>query len=139
VPLLIRPFEPNVGLVLSVIVSDPFSFRRDEESPRSESVTMLIDSGASDSSIAGAVADRLSLPVLGLHTVSGFGARGATLQYLADMMLRLDGDYELSDWKLLRFDSQYDKIQGILGRDILERARFVLDGPNRQFTLEIPV
>jgi len=49
----------------------------------------------------------------------------------------MDTGYELSDWTLLRFDADYDRIQGILGRDILERAHFILDGPNRQFTLEI--
>jgi hypothetical protein len=138
VPRLTGHYDPGIEPVISVTVSDPFNSRRDEEPSRSETVVMLIDTGASDSSIAGAVADRLGLPVLGLHTVSGFGASGAALQYLADLVLRLDKDHELSDWKLLRFDSDYDKIQGILGRDILARARFVLDGPSRQFTLEIP-
>lgn len=137
-PQLTRPYDPNVGPVVSVVVSDPFSSRRDDESPRSESVTMLIDTGASDSFIAGAVADRLALPVLGLHSVRGFAAKSAAYQYLTDLVVRLDSDCELAGWKLLRFDTDYDRIQGVLGRDVLERARFVLDGPARRFTLEIP-
>lgn len=97
---------------------------------------MLIDSGASDSSIWGAVADRLALPILGLHNVSGLGTKGPAHQYLADIELWLDDCYSLLDWKILRFDSDYDQIQGILGRDILGRGKFILDGPKRQFTLE---
>ena len=97
---------------------------------------MLVDSGASDSSISGAIADRLALPVLGFHNVSGFGASGVAYQYFADIELWLDVRYEFSDWKLLRFESDYNKIQGILGRDILCLGKFILDGPNGQFTLE---
>ena len=98
---------------------------------------MLVDSGASDSSIRGDVADRLGLRVLGLFSVTGFANRASTIQHLADIELWLgDVSYPLSGWKLMRFESDYDKIDGILGRDILERGRFVLDGPAHQFTLE---
>lgn len=135
-PRLTCPYDPDVGPEISVTVSDPLGYRSEDDSPKSEKVIMLLDSGASDSSISEAVAARLSLPVLGLHRVSGFGASADTYQYLADLELWLDVGHELSDRKLLQFSSDHNRIQGILGRDILGLAKFYLDGQNREFTIE---
>jgi hypothetical protein len=61
-----------------------------------------------------------------------------SLQHSADLEIHLDFDEvkEFVDWKLFRFRPDYDKIDGVIGRDILNLAKFTLDGPRRQFTLE---
>jgi len=137
VPQATRRYDPRIGPVISVAISDPFSDRPDDEFPRSEKVTMLIDTGASDSSISGVIADHLSLPVLGLHDVSGFGSNNMTYQYLFDLELLLDSSHQLADWKLLRFDTDYNKIQGILGRDFLALGMFSIDGQQQEFSISI--
>jgi hypothetical protein len=116
---LTRPFDPNVGPVLSVIVYDPVSRRLEFEPVRSQRVNMLIDTGASDSSVAGHAMDRLGLPVYGLHEIHAWAQERASYQHLADIELELDVPYELRDWRLFRFETRYRAIQGIIGRDIL--------------------
>ena len=135
-PRLTRLFDIAIGPIVEVLVTDSDRDRQEYDSPRSETVSMLVDSGASDSWLKQEVVDRLGLYPLGLHPVSGFGKTEPTLQYLADIELRLDSPYLLPDWKLFRFEAHYDKIDGILGRDVLDRGIFTIDGPNRQFTLE---
>jgi hypothetical protein len=78
------------------------------------------------------------LSVLGFHGVHSFGPEpGTSLQYSADLEIHLDNGEtkEFEDWKLLRFGPSYDKIDGVIERDILQTARFVLDGPKREFIL----
>jgi len=107
--------------------------------PRSETVTLLLDTGATDTALKGYIIDRLGLSVLGFHGVHSFGQEpGTSMQYSADLEIHLDNGEkkEFEDWKLLRFSPSYDKIDGVIGRDILQTARFVLDGPRREFTLE---
>ncbi len=135
-PQLTRHYDVEIGPVIEVLVSDSYRDRADHDAPRSETVTMLVDSGASDSWLKQEVIDRLGLFTLGFHPVSGFGKTEPTLQYLADIELQLDAPHLLPDWKLFRFVTPYDKIDGILGRDVLDRGIFTIDGPNRQFTLE---
>lgn len=134
---IVGPYDPNVGPVISVIVSDPVSDRPDHETPKTEKVTMLIDSGATDSAISGAVASRLSLPILGFHGVVGFGSRGTVYQYLADIDLCLDAIYSLSGQLLLEFSSDYGQIQGVIGRDIIGLGYLAIDGRKKEFTFEI--
>jgi hypothetical protein len=96
---------------------------------------MLLDTGASDSAISGRVADRLGLRVLGFETIVGFGSAGDSVQYLADVDLILEEVFPLGEIPLFRFETESDRVQGILGRDILARGTLFLDGPNRTFTL----
>jgi hypothetical protein len=131
------PYDENIGPVILVTISDPFRDRNADDLPRTDTVRMLLDTGASDTAIAPDIAQRLGLRVFGLHEVSGFSAHEATYQYLADLELHLDGAlYSLPDWRLLQFNTNYKKIDGLIGRDVLSRGRFLLDGINRKFTLE---
>lgn len=98
---------------------------------------MLIDSGATDSAISGAVASRLSLPILGHYGVIGFGSRGTAFQYLADIELCLDITHGLSNRLLLRFESTHSAFQGIIGRDIIGFGRFSMDGRKQEFSFEV--
>tara|TARA_R110000787_G_scaffold78303_6_gene171530 strand:+ start:512 stop:688 length:177 start_codon:yes stop_codon:yes gene_type:complete len=55
---------------------------------------------------------------------------------LSDVEILLDdGSCQLDDWKLLIFETEYNKIDGLLGRDILARAKFTLDGRAGTFEL----
>ena len=138
-PTVTRPYDPGIGPVIEVTISDPVSLRDDEQPPKSEKVIMLLDSGASECSISPAVAARLQLVPHGLHEIIGVAAsRQAHHQYMADLGLWLGNDcVEYFDWQLIEFSARYDKIDGLLGRDILAHANFHLDGPNRRFTLTI--
>ena len=134
-----RAFDPDIGPVVSVTVSDPYSSRPEFDSPRIEKVTMLLDTGATDSALKGYIIDCLGLSVLGLHGVHSWGPDAEpSLQHSADLEIHLDFDEvkEFMDWKLFRFRPDYDKIDGVIGRDILNFSKFALDGPGRQFTLE---
>ena len=136
-PQVTSSYDIRIGPVIPVTVSDPFADRNPDEPPRTDTVRMLVDTGASDTSIAPDIVARLGLRVLGLHEVSGFSASEATYQFIADLELHLDdGPYTLSDWRVLQFNTSYDKIDGLIGRDILSRCRFFMDGINRAFTLE---
>ena len=88
--------------------------------------------------LKGYIIDRLGLSVLGFHPVYSFTpGTEPSLQHSADIEFDFDvGAKEFKDCKLFRFRPDYDKIDGILGRDILNLGRFTLDGPRRQFTLE---
>ena len=97
---------------------------------------MLIDTGASDSFLRGQLIDRLALPTIGYHDVFGFGDTGPVLQYIADLEITLDEQYRLDDWRLMRLETPYRRVDGILGRDVLVLGRLTLDGPARTFTLE---
>jgi hypothetical protein len=134
---LIRPYNSCIGSVVSVRIADPMSGRDIGEVAQSETAQMLVDSGASDSSIALPIAERLRLPVLGYHQITGFGATKATYQFLSDIEILLDdGIYTLEDWKLLSFETEYNQIDGLLGRDILSKAQFVLNGSQATFELD---
>ena len=133
---LIRPYDPAIGPVVFVKISDPISGRDISETARSETARLLVDSGASDSSISVSIAMRLGLPVLGYHQITGFGASKPVYQFLSDVEILLDdGSCQLDDWKLLIFETEYNKIDGLLGRDILARAKFTLDGRAGTFEL----
>jgi hypothetical protein len=107
--------------------------------PRWETVDLLLDTGATDTALRDYIIDRLGLSLLGLHGVHGFNGPRDTMQFSADLEIHLDrgAKKEFRDWKLLRFDPKgYDKIQGVVGRDILAHAKFCIDGPRQEFTLE---
>lgn len=136
---IIRTYDPDIGPLVRVTVTDPFSSRPEHELPRSEIVTLLLDTGATDTALRGNIIDRLRLSPLGFHSVHSFGPDPATsVQYSADLEIHLDGDAlkEFADWKVFRFAPSYDKIDGVIGRDILQKARFSLDGPKCEFVLE---
>ena len=134
-PQLTTDYDPKVGPTIPLIVSDPLSYRREEDSARQERLSFLVDTGASDSSISGRVADRLALPVLGLHAVTGFASVGNAYQYLADVELSFDQVFPIPDMRLLRFEYDTEIVHGILGRVVPRLGTLVLDGPNRRFTL----
>ena len=134
-PQIKSNYDPDVGPLVTAFVSEPLSHASEEDTPRREKVAMLVDTGASDSAISGRVADRLGLPILGLDSVVGFGSTEDAYQHLADLDLSLDQTFTIPGLMLFRFDKDSDRIQGILGRDVLGRGVLVLDGPNRQFTL----
>lgn len=134
-PRLTSVYDPEVGPLVTAIVSEPASLAIGEDSPRQEKVAFLIDTGASDSSISGRITDRLNLPVVGLHTVVGFGSSQDAHQHLADVELLLDEIFSIRDLELFRFDKETQSLQGILGRDVLGLGSLFLDGPNRKFTL----
>ena len=77
VPQLTRQFDVAIGPVVEVLVSDSDRDRADYDAPRSEMVTMLVDSGASDSWLKQEVIDRLGLYALGLHANSRFAGSPA--------------------------------------------------------------
>jgi hypothetical protein len=133
---LTRRFDPDIGPVHSANIYDPLSRRPEFESAKSQRVDMLIDTGASDSSISGDIIDRLGLSVFGLYRIHSWAQERPSYQHLADIELELDVPYEIRDWGLFRFETRYNAIQGIIGRDILRRARFELNGPKSQFTIE---
>lgn len=97
---------------------------------------MLIDTGASETAVAGRVIDSLLLRAIGFHSVTGFGSTNDAHQYIADIELDLNEAYLVRELPVLRFDSRYDRIQGLIGGDVLGEGTFTLDGPNRVFSLE---
>ena len=100
---------------------------------------LLLDTGATDTLLRGHIIDRLRLSPLGFHSMHSLGPEPATsVQYLADLEIHLDDGAlkEFPSWKVLRFTPKYDKIDGLIGRDILQKAKFSLNGPRCEFVLE---
>jgi hypothetical protein len=127
---LTRAFDPDVGPLVQVTVTDFFRTRPENELERPEVLTLLIDTGATDTALRGGIIDRLRLSALGFHRVHSFGTEMATTtQYSADLELHMDDGArkEFLGLEVCRFDPSYDKIDGLLGRDVLRQGRFIMD------------
>jgi predicted aspartyl protease len=96
-----------------------------------EPVRLLIDTGADLTVIPAVTASRLGLHPRGLVPVSGYGGVQAYLrEYRADLVVP---GYPPVPVLLL---AGLQGLPTILGRDVLNLFRVILDGPNQ--TLEIP-
>jgi len=99
---------------------------------------MLIDSGASWTSISPTVAAQLNLPVLGLRPLTSVTHAATVREYLADVYFPIPGgqaSMHLKDLRLLEFPMAGSNLDGLLGRDLLQHTLFQFNGPAREWTL----
>lgn len=136
-PLITLPYDPAVGPTIRAEIAFPRSLTsagapRDERRVR----TLLIDSGASFSSISQGTATDLDLPVLGLRPLMSVTQQNQAPEYLADMILPIGTPpLRLDDLRVVEFPMADEQVAGLLGRDILDRGYFTLNGVARTFTL----
>lgn len=102
--------------------------------------TALIDTGASNTSLAKSVAQRLTLPILGKGQMTSAGGVHAIDLYMADLGLVFGGPtanvqeaYPLLDFTLMEFNGGGADFDVLLGRDILCRGHLSVMGFNNRF------
>jgi hypothetical protein len=96
---------------------------------------MLIDSGASWTSISPGIAEDLGLPETGLRSITSVTQTVDVKEFLADMILPMGGSAPITDLRLVEFPMGDDSIAGLFGRDLLNQCLFQMNGPGKTFTL----
>jgi len=117
-------YDPVIGPILSAEI----------RASRSVSVKMLISTGTRHSYLAPAIAERLDLPRLSR----------VPLTYRGDLYFP-DFDALLAGHRFLAFDGTHpithlelsSLIDGIVGRNVLQRGRLMISGMQREFTLSL--
>lgn len=135
-PLITQPFDLNRGPTLTVKIAFPVSLHSGSEVPESVEVNMLIDTGASWTSVGPLVATKLNLPVLGLRGLKSVTHEVQANEYLADMYLPVaTPPFHLKDLRLVEFAMGDDNVGGLIGRDLLRHGLFQMDGKHGLYTL----
>lgn len=136
-PLLTLQFDPAIGPIIRVGIAYPASLHQDEETqPSTTVVNMLVDSGASSTSISPQAAQDVGLPQTGMRPVQSVNNVEPMNEYLADMYLPIGPTpYHLRDLTLVEFRMGNNQIGGLLGRDLLQHGHFQMNGIDRTFTL----
>jgi len=136
-PLLTQQFDPSIGPIITVEFALPASIHIDEnDPPPREAVNMLIDTGASATSMTSSVADNLGLPVLGLRPLTSVTETAKVREYLADMYLPIGSvPYHLTDLRIIEFPMGNPNVGGLLGRDLLQYGMFHMNGASRIYTI----
>ncbi len=144
-PRLTVPFDPVIGPIADVVIAPPDTIHTgaDAASRRARTYKALVDTGAEITCITQEIAREVGLRVTGIAPMaSASGTHNANL-YIAYVYVPLSGSGARAIGLICNAaqvlevsgDRHY---QALLGRDVLERVTFTLDGPGRRFTLEIP-
>lgn len=102
-----------------------------------EHISALIDTGSTTTAIDDAVAQKLNL----IHRDIGrFGTTGGVVeQYMYDLTVEvtLDGGHTGKfDIQSVGINMESQNCTAIIGRDILQHAKFIYDGPNNSYRLD---
>ena len=107
--------------------------RPDDESLAADNLAAQLDTGADISVIPAGVVDRLQLVALDQLLISGFGGHIRRVPiYLVGLAVHN------FDRVLLRAVASRDEPYVLLGRDVLNRHRVLLDGPNLVVEISSP-
>lgn len=121
-----KQVDPPAPLVHVVV-------RRADGGAVSQPIPALVDSGADRTVIPLALAEELALPQAGIIELAGLNQTVSTLPiHVVQLSI---GDLPAAIVEVLAAaGEQY----ALLGRDALNRYRFVLDGPAQLCTIELP-
>jgi predicted aspartyl protease len=134
-------FSPEIlfrnGLFLIALVSTPVSLA-DKIAPRMESVSALLDTGATTTSIDVRLAEKLGLPVWGaskIHTAAGLVD---SVSYLADISFPSVNLGQMRNLSISSCELPYspekppalDNFAMLIGRDIMSHWTIVWNGPS---------
>lgn len=136
-PLLTMRFEPDLGPILNVGLARPYSLLSEDEkkSPVIKNVKLLVDTGASLTSISPKIAEELNLPVLGKIGLRSVTHEVSANQYLADLIWPIGKPFPIMDMKLMEFPMADHAIDGLLGRDIICQCLLHMNGPDKTLTI----
>jgi hypothetical protein len=96
-----------------------------------ETVEALIDSGADATCIPEHVVERLELQPISILLVGGAGGTAENRFVYRALSLRLE-HISLDNYAVIAMPIEY----GIIGRDLMNRLRIRLDGPELRFAIE---
>lgn len=134
---LTRPFGPNGEAFLDVHISKAASVYEPHECHASLfCAKMLVDTGASRTSLSRKIAHHIGLLPLGKYEMRTAGGLTNVNKLFSDIIIPCDETGKRFDnreiMELQDLDNWYD---GILGRDILSALIFEYHGPRREFSI----
>lgn len=128
-------YDPALGPTIRAGIGYPKALQDPTAAPQIVNVTMLIDTGATITSISRTIADGAGLRPMGLRKITSASHETEVHEYLADLYLpTFRPPYHHRNLTVIEFIGG-GVIQGLLGRDVLERGTFELNGPDRRFAL----
>lgn len=133
-PLLTLRFDNAIGAILVVGLAKPKSVTPGIH-PVSSPVRLLVDTGASHTSISPKVAETLQLPILGKRPLRSVTHEVAANIYLADLVWTVGSPITLRDMQLMEFPMADEAFDGLLGRDLLRYCLLNMNGVDGLLTL----
>lgn len=127
-----NPDLHGVGPVIQVSLSPPISTNPDPKLV--ETLIMLVDTGASHTSIKTGMAQKLGLAPIGSISVNTASTADVQcFQYAVRM--ELNAQMVLDPWAVTEMDLAGQPIHGLIGRDILAQCQLVYHGWTGVWTL----
>jgi len=112
---------------IEVEIGFPLALAGPGSQPASQTIALLVDTGARSTHVAKAVADALSLPIVGERPLRSSTGSVVVDIYLGDLRFR-SINISYSGMRLPEFPNPSGHYQGVLGMDILNTGTLYLDG-----------
>jgi len=127
-PCLSNRFDPKVGAILNVSVLPPKSIIPGQPVQISSVVPALIDTGATFTCIAPAVAQNIGINPIGKRPMTSANQTQPTNIYLVDLVLPIgSAGFYLVGMQVFEFMPQpQSPYQILLGRDVICRGAFTM-------------
>ncbi len=134
-------FDSEHGAFIEVVLSKAasFTFKEEEILESRKKVKMLIDTGATTTSIAPRIAQNMGLLSLGKRDMRSATGIVPVNRYMIDLELPcFSPNYLVQDLNIIDTPFPNEWIQGLLGRNFLEKFVLEIDGPGKYMNLAIP-
>ena len=138
---VILPYDPAIGPVIQANImrqdtSYPTQFTSPGPKPRPVSVRLLVDTGSPWSAVSMKCAGAACLPVVEQRVCRNYSGQLILAAFSGQMILP---DLGISEpWLLIEFPSvmaETSEYDGLLGRDLLRRCDFRINGPAETFSI----